>query len=333
MLDRSALGKYVNKIYSNEDVTQSKPHPEIYMRCMLDFGMSPRETLIVEDSHHGRRAAIESGAFLCAVENVQDVTESKITASIDESNMVLRTPLPWTDKNLNVLIPMAGAGKRFADAGYSFPKPLIEINGKPMIQLVVENINIDANYIFIVQGEHLARYNLDLVLQLISPGCKIIPIEGVTEGAAITTLQAEEFINNNQHLLIANSDQLVEWSSSKFMSSMETDGGLATFKATHPKWSFVRLGDDGFVKEVAEKRPISNIATVGIYYWRYGSDYVRFARQMVCKNIRTNNEFYVCPVYNEAIAEKKKIKIFPVEAMWGLGTAEDVEYFKRKYHG
>ena len=130
--------------------------------------------------------------------------------------------------------------------------------------------------------------------------------------------------------MIANSDQFVEWNSNEFMYSMvadNIDGGILTFTATHPKWSFAKLDEDGFVCEVAEKKPISNIATVGIYYWRKGSDYVKYTEQMIEKDIRTHNEFYVCPVFNEAIGDSKKIKVFSIDKMWGLGTPEDLERF------
>jgi dTDP-glucose pyrophosphorylase len=231
---------------------------------------------------------------------------------------------------MKVLIPMAGAGSRFSTAGYTFPKPLIEVKGKPMIQVVIENLNIDAEHIFIVQKEHYEKYHLKTLLNMISPGCKIVQTEGVTEGAACTTLLAKEFIDNDYPLLIANSDQFVEWDSNEFMYSMGADtidGGILTFRSTHPKWSFAELDEKGFVKRVAEKEPISDIATVGIYYWTKGSEYVKYAEQMIEKNVRVNNEFYVAPVYNEAILDEKRIKTFDVKRMLGIGTPEDLKIF------
>jgi dTDP-glucose pyrophosphorylase len=240
----------------------------------------------------------------------------------------------WEDKKLNILIPMAGAGSRFQQAGYTFPKPLIDVEGKPMIQLVVENLNIEANYIFVVQKEHRKKYNLDTLLNLIAPNCKIVEVEGITEGAACTALLAKDFINNENPLFFANSDQFVEWDSNEFMYKMnetEADGGIVTFKATHPKWSFAKINSEGFVIEVAEKNPISDIATVGYYFWKHGSDFVKFAEEMIEKNIRVNNEYYVCPVFNQAIENGKKIRTFEIPKMWGLGTPEDLNvYFNRK---
>jgi dTDP-glucose pyrophosphorylase len=235
---------------------------------------------------------------------------------------------------MNVLIPMAGAGSRFEAAGYTFPKPLIEVNGKPMIQVVVENLNIEANYIFIVQKEHYEKYNLQYLLSLIAPNCKIVQVESLTQGAACTTLLAKEFIDNDSPLVMANSDQFVEWNSNEALYAFSADGidgGILTFEATHPKWSYAKLGDDGFVSEVAEKKPISNLATVGIYFWNKGSDYVKYAEQMIDKDIRTNGEFYVCPVFNEAISDGKKIRVKNIEKMWGIGTPEDLNYFLENY--
>ncbi len=234
---------------------------------------------------------------------------------------------------MNVLIPMAGAGSRFEKAGYTFPKPLIEVDGKPMIQVIVENLNIDAKHIFIVQKSHYEKYNLKALLNLITNNnCEIVQVDGMTEGAACTTLLARQYIDNDESLVIANSDQFVEWDSNEFMYSMTADNidaGILSFTATHPKWSFAKLNDEGFVEEVAEKKPISDIATVGIYYWKHGSDYVKYADQMIAKDIRTNGEFYVCPVFNEAIADDKKVKVFQIEKMYGLGTPEDLDKFLR----
>jgi len=113
------------------------------------------------------------------------------------------------------------------------------------------------------------------------------------------------------------------------MEADEVDGGMLTFTATHPKWSFAKLNGEGFVSEVAEKKPISKIATVGIYYWAKGSDYVKYAEEMIRKDVRTNNEFYVCPVFNEAILDNKKVKVYSINErdMWGLGTPEDLDNF------
>jgi HAD superfamily hydrolase (TIGR01509 family) len=294
MLIRKGLLEYIDFFYSNQDVNKPKPSSEIYLKCMIKAGVNPDQTIIVEDSHIGRRAAQSSGATLCAVRDVDDVTYEHIKETIDKANDNHKFKPKWQGGNMKVLIPMAGAGSRFEKAGYTFPKPLIDVEGKPMIQTVVDNLNIDAQHIFIVQKSHYEKYNLEV---------------------------------------IANSDQYVDWDSNEFMYSMtgdSVDGGILTFKSTHPKWSYAKLGDDGFVCEVAEKKPISDIATVGIYYWRKGSDYIRYAEDMITKDVRVNNEFYVCPVFNQAIEDNKKIKIFNVEKMWGIGTPEDLQVFLKR---
>ena len=231
---------------------------------------------------------------------------------------------------MNVIIPMAGRGKRFEDAGYSFPKPLIDVNGKPMIQIIIENLNLTAKHIFICQEEHIQKFAIPDLMNLLKPNSEIIPIHEITQGAAETVLKAKNLINNDDELIIANSDQWIDWNQQHFLSFMrkkEADGGIVTFISTHPKWSYVRINDENLVEEVAEKRPISNIATVGIYYYKHGRDFVEAAEQMMAKNIRTNNEFYVAPVFNEMIASGKKIHIYPIAEMKGLGTPEDLIQF------
>jgi HAD superfamily hydrolase (TIGR01509 family) len=326
--------EFIDYYVSNEDVKRTKPFPEMYWRCMIACNALPKNTVIIEDSHIGRQGAIDSGAHLIPVENRNDLDISKIDKVIDYLKNTQLSTVPWKAQNMNVLIPMAGAGSRFATAGYTFPKPLIEVNGKPMIQVVVENLNIEAKYTFIVQEEHYEKYNLKYLLNLIAPGCNIVQVNGITEGAACTTLLAKEYINTDQPLLIANSDQFLEWNSNECLYAFNADGidaGIVTFKNTHPKWSYARVGEDGFVAEVAEKKPISNDATVGVYFWKHGSDYIRYAEQMIEKNIRVNNEFYVCPVFNEAIEENKKIRIKEIQKMWGIGTPEDLNYFLEHY--
>ena len=329
MLAKIGIIEYMDLIISNEDVKNSKPHPEMYWKAMSMMSVLPEETLIVEDSPHGLLAASRSRANVLRVDNPKDLVISKIIRKLEETKQVMSIP-KWQGGKMNVLIPMAGAGSRFQAAGYTFPKPLIDVEGKPMIQVVVDNLNIEATYIYVVQKEHRVKYNLDTLLNLITPNCKIVEVDGLTEGAACTTLLAKEFIDNDEPLVMANSDQFVEWDSNEFMYKMieqKVDGGILTFTATHPKWSFAKVDEYGYVTEVAEKNPISDIATVGVYYWAKGSDYVKYAEQMISKNIRTNNEFYTCPTFNEAIGDGKKIKTFNIDKMWGLGTPEDLKYY------
>ena len=336
-INKLKIRKFIDFTISNENLKNPKPNPEIYLKVFIKFGFYPKNVLIIEDSFVGREAAISSGANLLAIKHLKEVNYKNIINSINKNSINLPNikNTYWEDENLNILIPMAGAGSRFADAGYIFPKPLIEIDKKPMIQWVVESLNIKANYIFIIQKEHQKKYNIKSVLQILKPNCKIVELDSITEGAACTTLLAKKFINNNNPLIIANSDQYVEWNSAKSIYnfiSQKLDGAILTFKAIHPKWSYAKCDKNDFVEEVAEKKVISNNATVGVYYWNRGSEYVKYAEQMIKKNIRVGKEFYVCPVFNEAIKDKKKIKIEEVKNMWGLGTPEDLNYFLQRYN-
>ena len=330
-LAKSGLIEYCSVILSNEDVKNSKPHPEIYWKAMSMMNCLPEETVIVEDSPPGLLAAARSNAAYIRVVNTSDVTKENIMPKL-ESETVKNV---WKDDKLNVVIPMAGAGSRFKEAGFTFPKPLIDVKGKPMIQVVVENLGLDANFIFIVQKEHREQFHLDNMLPLITgPNTKIVEVDCITEGAACTTLLAKEYINNDSPLFFANSDQWVDWDPVQFMYDMQetsADGGIITFKSTHPKWSFAKLDEFDNVLEVAEKNPISDNATVGYYYWKHGADFVRYAEQMIEKDIRVNDEFYVCPVFNQAIEDGKVIRTHQAKEMWGLGTPEDLEYFLLKW--
>ena len=331
-LNKLGISKYIDFKLSNEDIINPKPNPEIYLRIFIKFGIYPSEALIIEDSHYGREAAISSGAKLLPIKKIEELDLKKIKLNLISKKIMDKKNVSWEDNKMNVLIPMAGAGKRFFDAGYVFPKPLIEVDNKPMIQWVIESLNLQANYIFIIQKEHQEKYNIKSVLKILQPECKIIELDHLTEGAACTTLLAKKYINNSDPLIIANSDQYINWNSSKALydfNSKNLDGAILTFEAIHPKWSYAKCNEEGFVTEVAEKKVISKNATVGVYYWKHGSDYVESAEEMIKKNIRVNNEFYVCPVYNEFLAKNKKVKIHNVDKMWGLGTPEDLDNFIR----
>jgi UDP-N-acetylglucosamine diphosphorylase / glucose-1-phosphate thymidylyltransferase / UDP-N-acetylgalactosamine diphosphorylase / glucosamine-1-phosphate N-acetyltransferase / galactosamine-1-phosphate N-acetyltransferase len=233
---------------------------------------------------------------------------------------------------INIVIPMAGAGSRFALAGYTKPKPFIDVAGKPMIVRVLENLYYpNARYILIARQEHLEAER-ELVKQIQSQfNVVFIPIKQLTEGTACTVLYARQYINNDEALLIANSDQIVDMTIADFINDSDRrslDGSILTFTdiQRNPKWSFARIDVDQLVEEVQEKKAISDQATVGIYYYKKGSDFVDAAIDMFIERDRINNEYYTCPTYNYAIKSKKKIGIFniPADSMHGIGTPEDL---------
>jgi HAD superfamily hydrolase (TIGR01509 family) len=339
---RKGFYPYIDYIQTYEDVKHAKPHPEIYFKCMIEANLTPQDTLILEDSDVGLTAARASGARVLKVQNattwnleqIEDIINARETI-----NQLLITP----DIKLNVVIPMAGEGRRFAEKGYTRPKPLIIINEKStnesriLIDIVMENLKLTQRgnqIIFVVQRDHYYRYDLEQLLTYIAPNCKIVQVDKPTEGAACTILAAKKYIDTNTPLLIANCDQYLEWDCSEFLDQMnnsDLDGGLVTFTSNLPKWSYAKLDKKTkCVSQVAEKQPISNNATAGIYFWRKGNDFVKYAEQMIAKDIRTNNEFYTCPVYNEAIADNKILTIYRCEKMWDLGNPEDMEIFVRE---
>ncbi|CAI1853248.1 bifunctional N-acetylglucosamine-1-phosphate uridyltransferase/glucosamine-1-phosphate acetyltransferase [Serratia fonticola] len=238
---------------------------------------------------------------------------------------------------LNIVIPMAGRGSRFASAGYELPKPLIDVNGKPMIEVVVRNLRSKKQqyrFIFICQNEHIEKYDLRNYLETVAPGSVTIGIDGVTKGAACTVLLAKDYINSNEPLMIANSDQWVDIAIDDYLTCISDrglDGLIMTMGADDTKWSYAAIDTEGLVTDVQEKKVISNEATVGIYNFTRGSDFCRCAEKMIANNELSNGEFYVAPVYNYLIKEQGKIGIYNIgkeaDGMYGLGIPSDLELF------
>ena len=237
---------------------------------------------------------------------------------------------------INIVVPMAGRGSRFANAGYQMPKPLIEIHGKHMIEVVTKNITPSGEHRFIylcLEG-HLKQYDLEKCLRRISPECVIVPVREVTEGAACTVLLSEPYIDNDDELMIANSDQYVDIDINEYLDKAKNfDGYIMTMYADDPKWSFISFNTHDLVTMVKEKEVISNEATVGIYNFKRGSDFVKYAHEMIEAQERVNGEFYVAPVYNRFIRNGARVSFFNVgkedEGMYGLGIPEDLERFLR----
>jgi len=236
-------------------------------------------------------------------------------------------------KPLTIVVPMAGRGSRFADAGFKDPKPLIPVRGVPMIKLVIDNLRPSRphRFVFICQREHVAAYELERLLGQWAPGCAIVQLDGVTEGAACSVLTAEAWLDDSP-LMIANSDQYLDIAIDDYLGAMDgCDGLIMTMTAHDPKWSFVAVDDQAMVTEVAEKVPISDEATVGVYNFARGRDFAEAAREMIAKDLRVNGEFYVAPVYNMLIEKGARIAIHNIGAeaagMYGLGVPSDLALF------
>lgn len=220
---------------------------------------------------------------------------------------------------LNIVIPMAGEGRRFKEAGYEVYKAFLPVGRQRMIDAVISNVRPTKPHQFIFAS----RY--PMLLDSLPSGSVVRELREPTQGAAETILHTRQLIDSEAPLLIVNSDQLIDFDINAFLAEAQRyDGLILTFPATEPKWSFAKV-EDGLVTEVAEKNPISNHATCGIYYFDNGHDFIEAADRMISKNIRTKGEFYLCPVYNEFIAMGKKVGIYevPTSAMHGLGTPED----------
>lgn len=239
---------------------------------------------------------------------------------------------------LNIVLPIAGRGIRFVEAGYTLPKPLIPVHGIPMIEVVVNNVRPRQphHFTFVALQEHLDHSDMRETLLRIAQGCTIIPVTRVTEGAACTALLAHEMINNDDPLMLANSDQWVDTDINDYLAEIDrqqADGLIMTAWSDSPVRSYASLSEAGYVTRVVEKEVISNEATVGIYNYRQGSDYVRAAEQMIAKNLRVNNEFYVAPAYNEMIGWGARVVVYNVgredDGMYNLGTPPDLARFER----
>lgn len=231
---------------------------------------------------------------------------------------------------------MAGRGSRFAEAGYTIPKPLIPVHGVPMIKVVTDNLTpkCEHKFIYVCQQAHIEQYDLIPKLKSYAKNVEVIGINGITEGQVCTALLAKKFFNNDEPLMNANSDQFIDFDINEYLDAMQSrnlDGMIMTMKSNDPKWSYAKTDANGLVTETAEKKVISPDATVGIFNFKHGSDLVWAAEKMIADNVRVNGEFYTCPAYNYLIREGKKIGIYPIgqeyNGMYGLGIPKDLEFF------
>jgi len=232
---------------------------------------------------------------------------------------------------MHILIPMSGRGSRFAQQGYAKPKPLIEFFGKPMVQHVLENLGLHNTYTLCVLRKHYdADPELFNRLRDMAADLNLVFVDQVTQGAAETCLLAKPYIKPKETLFIANCDQMMVWDQEHFeewLAAERLDGAMLTFFKDTTAYSYVEVNSDGLAVRTAEKQVISPHATTGIYVWTRGEDFVWAAEQMIADDVRVNNEFYVCPVYNWNIARGDRIGIYPPQEHWPIGTPEDLDIY------
>lgn len=321
VLSKLGVMEYVDLYLSNEDVVSPKPSPEIYNKCFELLNVEKKHSIIFEDSFFGKISALNSNCRIYPVNNPLEINMKNIKKIIQQKQKV------------KVLIPMAGESSRFKNAGYKDVKPMIKVNNKTMLEVVIKNIGIEAEYVFIVRKEDEDLYHISEYISKYVKNGKIVIQDGKLDGAVCSSLLAKDLIDNDDHLVIANIDQYIDDDINEIINgfiSKGVDGGILTFENFDPKWSYVKTNEFGTIDAVAEKNVISNEATCGIYFWNKGSDFVKYANRMMEKNIKTNNEFYICPVYNEAIGDQKLIISHKVKEMHGMGTPDDLEIFLEK---
>lgn len=345
VLSKLDILQYFDGVFSNEDANKPKPSPELYLRACIRENLSPAEVLILEDSRLGRTAAYLSCANVLPIVDSTDTTVERITEVLDG-----HTP---KSPEVNIVIPMAGLGSRFSKVGYSDPKPFIPVFNRPMIKWVIENMMPTATqygntlvpapvkpvFHFIIRSEHATRATvLETICNELGVRCTITAVDQLTEGSACTVLLAKNHINSDTPLVIVNSDQWLDWEVNEFYRALLNptyDGIISVFKqpdSSDIKWSYSKTEDETpLVCRVDEKKYISEWATTGIYGWCRGADFIQSAEQMIAKNIRTNNEFYTCPAYNELIEHGGKVRNIECRRLWGLGVPEDLERFLKEF--
>lgn len=237
---------------------------------------------------------------------------------------------------INILIPLAGSNQFFNESEYPYPKPLIEINNKTMIEHVINNfdsIKKQKQFIFIVNSEDCRKFHLDNVLNLLTNNtCKIIKIDNETKGAACSAMMAIEYINNDTPLIIANADQLFDDNLDDVLSDFKDyDGGVVSFESIHPRWSYVRVDDENNILETAEKRPLSKHAIAGLFYFTNGKDFISSSMNMIKKDANVNGLYYISPTLNEMVLENKKltIKIINNNKYHTFYTPKKIEEYER----
>lgn len=347
MLMRQGLLEYFDFVISCEDVRRNKPHPSIYMACVDRAGYLPCETLVVEDSPIGRRAALASGCHLCPVSDPTDVSLEKILAHVQKAEEFQHrfnpfvSHIPWLTKGeLNILIPMAADySKQSEQTGFNKPFPLYPVADKPLLQWVLSNLRIVGRVLFLLRRDHDQQFRITEELSNLMPGAEFIFVDEPTDGAACTCLLAKARIDNDLPLVIAGPDQFLEWDVNAFMYNMQTDGvagGACTFAVAdndehRDGYSYVTHDEHGFIQRVAEKEQISATGLAGVYYWKHGRDFVSGAEAMIAAGKRVQGQYFIAPVFNEGIAQGKAYKTFAAHRCYKLRSPADVDAFLEKY--
>lgn len=327
-LETTSLASFVDVIVTNSDVCP-KPAPDGYLKVSNDLNVDVREILVLEDSTPGLEAAGNAGCFRAFVTSSLELDVDYVNELLCDINAGVYSTTSFIVPNMFIVVPMAGEGSRFKNDGWCVPKPFIEIDGKPMYATVLHNLGLQSKTILLTRTWDHIRVNS--IINKHTPTAKVVNVEKLTDGAASTVLLAKPLFNKRDSILVVNSDNIVKFDFVDMIQvcrSKDAAGAIVTFLDNDPKWSFAKINADGYVLEVAEKNQISNIATAGVYFWKYACDFVTDAESMIAKDIRVNNEFYLCPVYNQTISAGKRIITVQAKKFHSLGTPEDLaNYF------
>jgi NDP-sugar pyrophosphorylase family protein len=233
---------------------------------------------------------------------------------------------------VKVLVPMAGDSQRFEESGYQFPKNLVEIEGKPLMERVLRQLDDLGELVCIVREEESRSFHTADAIRLLAPEAAVVEVPTLESGAACTALLAAEEIDPDAPLLVFNGDQIVRRDLSDIVADFERrglDGGVVVFQAVHPRWSYVKTDDEGLVVEAAEKRPISMQATAGTYWYRRGSDFVEALEEMILKDAHVDGRFYICPAFNEMVLRQARIGTYEIEPSeyFSLASPQGVELY------
>lgn len=237
---------------------------------------------------------------------------------------------------LTVILLMAGNDGPFQEAGYAYPKNLVEIDGAPLARRVIEGLAAldgpGTRMVCVVSKTENRRHHTGRVIELVRPGSTIIETHAATGGAACSALLAVQHINRNEPLLIVNGDIVIDYPLDRVIADFaarDLDGGVIAFKDVHPRWSFVKLGPDDLAVELAEKRPISDLAATGFSWFARGGDFMDAAQSMLLKDGHVDGVFYISPVYNELILSGRRIgaHLVPRSAYSSLKTPQDTRAY------